>query len=319
MTDVIGLVLPFFGLIFLGYLLARLLKAPVEGLAWMNIFILYAALPALFFQLLSRTPVQELAQGGFLFASVSATAIIFATMFVGSRLSGSSVPESTIQSLSAAYGNIGFMGPGLALIAFGEKAAVPIALIFCVENVLHFAVTPTLMALSGEQTQRRSRLALDVVRRIALHPFIIATAIGALAAITQVKVPVALDRLLEILSRAAAPCALFAMGVTLALRPLKKIPASLAPIACLKLIAQPILCYFMLSMFGNFDPVWVWSAVLLASLPTATNVYVLAEQYGVWVNRASASVLITTLCSVVTVTSLLYVIRSGILPPDLFP
>jgi predicted permease len=59
--------------------------------------------------------------------------------------------------------------------------------------------------------------------------------------------------------------------------------------------------------------------VLLAALPTATNVFVIAQQYEVWVQRASASVLITTCLSVVTVTGLLYMIRSGVLPPDLFP
>ena len=56
-----------------------------------------------------------------------------------------------------------------------------------------------------------------------------------------------------------------------------------------------------------------------AALPTATNVFVIAQQYEVWVQRASASVLITTCLSVVTVTGLLYMIRSGALPADLFP
>lgn len=52
---------------------------------------------------------------------------------------------------------------------------------------------------------------------------------------------------------------------------------------------------------------------------TAINVFVIAQQYGVWVQRASASVLITTRFSVVTVTALLYAIRHGILTANLFP
>ena len=50
-----------------------------------------------------------------------------------------------------------------------------------------------------------------------------------------------------------------------------------------------------------------------------TNVFVIAQQYGVWVERASASILLTTLLSVGTVTGLLYLIKTGALPPDLFP
>ncbi len=109
------------------------------------------------------------------------------------------------------------------------------------------------------------------------------------------------------------------MGVTLALRPLKRMPLEIAPIAALKLIVHPALCYVVLSFVGDFPRVWMLSAVLLAALPTATNVFVIAQQYGVWVERASASVLVTTCLSVLTVTGLLYLITSGILPPDLFP
>jgi predicted permease len=109
------------------------------------------------------------------------------------------------------------------------------------------------------------------------------------------------------------------MGVTLSLRPLRRVPPDLALITPIKLILHPAICYVMLSWIGNFDPIWVYSAVLLASLPTATNVFVIAQQYDVWVNRASASVLITTISSVLTVTVLLYLIKNGFLPPDLFP
>ncbi|MNT52547.1 hypothetical protein D3C72_1895790 [compost metagenome] len=75
----------------------------------------------------------------------------------------------------------------------------------------------------------------------------------------------------------------------------------------------------VLGLVGNFDPLWIFTAVLLASLPTATNVFVIGQQYGVWQERASATILITTLLSVATVTGLLYLIRSGALPADLFP
>ncbi|WP_312796086.1 AEC family transporter [Tianweitania sp.] len=319
MADVVGLVLPFFGMILIGFVVAKLMKHPVEGLAWMNVFILYIALPALFYQLLSKTPIEQLTQISFILASMLATFLIFATMFAGSLLFGGNVPESTIKALAAAYGNIGFMGPGLALIAFGEEAAVPVALIFCFENVMHFVLAPTLMALSGERSPGASSLALDIGRKILLHPFIVATILGVLAAAFHFRAPGALDRLLEIVSRAAAPCALFAMGVTLALRPLRRMPTAIGPIVLLKLFLHPLLCYTMLSLIGDFPTVWVWTAMLLASLPTATNVYIIAAQYGVWVERASASILVTTTGSVATVTALLYLIRSGVLPPDLFP
>ncbi len=320
MSDVIGLVLPFFGLIFMGFLVARITRQPIEALGWMNTFIIYVALPALFFQLLAKTPFERLTEWSFIFGAVFSTYLIFSMMFVGSIvLSGGRIAESTIKGLAAAYGNIGYMGPGLALLAFGEEAAVPVALIFCFENIMHFAIAPMMMALSGDDRSTPLALALGVLRKIVLHPFIIATAVGVTGAYFEIRPPVPIERFLEYLARAAAPCALFAMGVTLALRPLKRVPTEMAPIAVLKLVVHPLVAWVVLSWVGNFSPEWVFSAVLLAALPTATNVFVIAQQYNVWVQRASASVLITTLISVGTVTGLLYLIKSGALPPDLFP
>ena len=320
MSDVVGLVLPFFGLIFLGFFVARITHQPVEALGWMNTFIVYVALPALFFQLLAKTPFERLTEWTFILGAVFSTYAIFLIMFAGSMLfAGRNIAESTIKGLAAAYGNIGYMGPGLALLVFGPEAAVPVALIFCFENIVHFAVAPMMMALSGGEKTSPLQLAWGVLRKIVLHPFIIATAVGVAAAYLQLRPPLPIERLLEYLSAAAAPCALFAMGVTLALRPLKRIPHELAPIAFLKLVLHPLVCYVVLSWVGDFSEIWLFSAVLLAALPTATNVFVLAQQYHVWVERASASILLTTCISVATVTGLLYLIKAGMLPPDLFP
>ena len=109
------------------------------------------------------------------------------------------------------------------------------------------------------------------------------------------------------------------MGVTLATRPLKRVPLQLGYIVPAKLVLHPALMYLALSWMGDFDPIWVFTAVLLAALPTATNVFVLAQQYDTWVQRASASILVSTVLSVLTVTALLFAIKSGQLPADLFP
>jgi predicted permease len=319
MSDIAGLVLPFFGLIFVGFAVARITRQPLEALGWLNTFIIYVALPALFFQLLARTPFEELTEWSFIFGSVFSTFLIFMMMFSGSLLVAGNIAESTVKGLAAAYGNIGYMGPGLAVLAFGEKAAVPVALIFCFENVMHFTIAPMMMALGGDDRRSLPQLVTGIVSRIVLHPFIIATALGVLAAYFEWSPPLPLDRLLGYLANAAAPCALFAMGVTLALRPLRRIPVEIVPISLLKLVVHPLLCYVMLSLMGDFSEVWLFSAVLLAALPTATNVFVIAQQYGVWVERASATILVTTCASIMTVTGLLYMIRAGILPLDLFP
>lgn len=319
MSDILGLVLPLFGLIFIGFVVARITRRPLEELGWLNTFIIYVALPALFIQLLSRTPIEQLAEWSYVLGSVVATYIVFALMFFLSWWRSGDIAESTIKALAAAYGNIGYMGPGLALIIFGPPAAVPVALIVCFENIAHFTATPLLMGLARNEGERPIDLAFGVARKIALNPLIVGVLIGLAMAWIGVAAPLPIEKLLDYLSAAAAPCALFAMGVSLALRPLTRVPAEMGLIVFFKLVLQPLVCYVVLSWIGNFSEIWLYTAVLLAALPAATNVFVMAQQYGVWVQRASASVLLTTLLSVVTLTALIYAIKTGLLPPDLFP
>ncbi len=321
MGDVLAMALPFFGLIGLGVLAAKIWKIDTSGLAWMNVFIIYIALPALFFNLLSRTAVEELTNWAFIFGATLGTYMAFAICFcIGIFGSKASVPESTIQGLSGAYGNIGYMGPGIAIAAFGEASVVPVALIFCFDNVLHFVMAPLLMALSGNDAGATPlAVTIKVLKRIFTHPFIIATIVGVTAAAFQWQPPEAIGKMLDYLQGAAAPCALFAMGVTVALAERGRSPKVMYALVPAKLLLHPIIVYMLLSWIGDFNPVWVYTAVLLAALPTATNVFVIAQQYDVWVGRASSMVIVTTLLSIFTVTSLLYAITSGLLPPDLFP
>lgn len=317
MGSVIGLVLPFFGLIALGYGAARITKQPVEALGWMNTFIIYIALPALFYKLLSQTPVEELTQWRFIVATTLSTFIIYcATLAIGLWRTGGNWAQSTIIGFSGAYGNIGYMGPGLALLAFGEAAIVPVALVFCFDNTLHFVLAPLLMALKGQKRDAVSPMKVlgNALWRIFSHPFILATIAGVGAAIIEFRTPTALQVLIDYLANAAAPCALFAMGVSLALRPLKRVPVEAGFIVPMKLIIQPLCVYFMVTSLGDFPDVWVYAAILMAGLPTATNVFVLAQQYDTWVERASAMILLTTVCSIVTVTTILYLAKSGLIP-----
>jgi predicted permease len=101
---------------------------------------------------------------------------------------------------------------------------VPVALIFCFHTLLLFTLVPSLRALAAPQHESVTKVAIDVVKRIVSHPLVIATALGVLSAALDFQPPLALERLMQFLQNAAAPCALFALGVTVALRPLKKMP-----------------------------------------------------------------------------------------------
>jgi Predicted permeases len=154
---------------------------------------------------------------------------------------------------------------------------VPVALIFCFDNIILFTMLPFLMALARPRPMSIAAIALEVVKRVALHPLIMASAVGVLSAAVHFQPPVALERLMQFLQNAAAPCALFTLGVTVALRPLKKMPWEVPLLVAVKLMLHPVLVFLLLSLFGPFDLTWVYTAVLMAALPPALNVFVFAR------------------------------------------
>lgn len=316
MIHVAGLAFPFFGLIVLGFLAGRFWRRDENAIAWLNIFAIYFALPALFFQLISRTPVEELANGRFVATTMLATLIVFFVGFAFVMISrrAQTMAEATIQGLVGGYGNIGYMGPPLALVALGPPAAVPAALIFCFDIALVFTLTPLMMAIAGRGGEPLGRTLLRIPARVLLHPFIAASILGVLAAALKFEPPEPLERMIAALAASAAPAALFALGVTVALRPLERVPGELSVLIGIKLLLHPAIALALLNLTGDFDPVWIGTGVLMASLPPAATIYVLAVQYRSYVLRGSSAILLGTAASVVTVTGVLYLVTNGVLP-----
>lgn len=319
MLDVINLALPFFGLIVIGFACGKIKQIPDTALGWMNFFIVYVSLPALFYRILAKTPLDQLAQIDFILATTLATFWAFAIAFaIGMFMRAGDIGESTIAGLAGGYGNIGYMGPGLALATLGPAAAVPVALIFCFDNIILFSMVPFLMALRSKKPMSVPAIAWEVIKRVAGHPLIIASALGVASAATHFHPPLALERLMQFLQNAAAPCALFALGVTVALRPLQKMPWEIPLLTGAKLVLHPILVFLLLSLFGPFEQEWIYTAILMAALPPALNVFVFARQYDTWVEQASSAVLVGTVVSVVTLIPVMWLVKSGSLPPLLF-
>lgn len=318
MGDLLGLVFPFFGLIFLGYFCQRLVKMPAEGLIGLSFFIIYLALPALFYRIVAQTPVEELANLRFIAVAALSTGACFALAFViGLLCRRGNIGEAAIAAMAGSASNVGYMGPGLTLAVLGPAATSPAALVFACDSVIFFTVVPLLMALRG-RGERVGPLLLRIVRQVLTHPFNMAMMLGLAAALTRFHEPEPLSRMLDYLKNAAAPCALFTLGASVAMRPLKQVPTELAPLLTLKLLLHPLIALVALSLVGGIPPVWAETLLLMTALPPALNVFILARQYDTYIEEASAAVLVGTIASVVTLTTMLYLVREGLVPLSLF-
>ena len=312
MADILNLALPYFGLIFIGFACGKTRGLPESGLAWMNFFLLYVSLPALLFRIMSETPFSELNNPPFLIATTLATVSAFVLAMVAGRIIGElSLRKATMAGLAGAYGNIGYMGPGLALAVLGAKAAAPTALIFCCDSIFLFTIVPLLMALTDREHPSFLHAIGVAARQIVLNPLIMSAVLGALVAALHIPLPTALDRTLLFLQNAAAPTALFVLGVTVALRPFDRVPWEVPGVIAIKLLIHPLIVFGLMLLFGPFAQPWAATAVLMAALPPALNVFVIARQNNTWIEPASVAVLIGTFASVVTLTSVMWFIQSG--------
>jgi predicted permease len=312
MVDILNLALPYFGLIFIGFACGKAKALPEAGLAWMNFFLLYVSLPALLFGIMAKTPFEELNNPPFLIATTLATASAFVVaMFAGRLIGRLSFREATLAGLAGSFGNIGYMGPGLALVVLGAKAAAPTALIFCCDSIFLFSIVPLLIAFTdGERRPLLHTLGI-VVQQIVLNPLIMSACAGALAAALHIHTPVAIDNTLLFLQNAAAPTALLVLGVTVALRPFGRMPWEVPGVIAVKLLIHPLIVFGLVLLLGPFPQPWAATAILMSSLPPGLNVFVIARQNDTWIEPASVAVLVGTFASVVTLTGVMWFIQTG--------
>ena len=319
MLTILNLALPFFGLIATGFIAARIFRIPEDGLAWLNILIVYVALPALIFLTIAATPFDKLIDWPFIFATTLSTGIIYFILFaIAIFILHTRITAAAIQATSASYGNVGYMGLPLAVAFFGQEAAVPAALIFCFDCTLQHVLTPFLATLGRSEAARSRNISTEsatAIRSIFTHPFILATIAGFIASATSFQSPLLIDNYLNMVAKAAGPAALFALGITLGMRRLAGIGSEFPLIVTLKLFVHPALAFALLTMVGGFDPLWFSVALMMAALPTATNAFILATQYDRYIEGASSTILITTIISAFTLPVLVYLLQTGAIGP----
>jgi malonate transporter and related proteins len=92
------------------------------------------------------------------------------------------------------------------------------------------------------------------------------------------------------------------VGASLAAQPISRSTASAAAsVALIKLVIYPLTVWCLLAYIFRLDPFWIGTGVLIASLPSASSNYVLAQRYAASPDLVSAGIVLSTIVSVVTV------------------
>jgi len=130
---------------------------------------------------------------------------------------------------------------------------------------------------------------------------IVSMALGLAWSAIGYPVPAPINDFMALLGGAATPCALFAIGASLATKSAERVGVA-GWLAFCKLVLHPAAVAFAALVLFKVDPGPAGVMIAAAALPVAGNVYILAQHFGVAPQRVSASILISTTVSIATLT-----------------
>ena len=304
MLDVLNISIPFFALIFLGFGAHAIGFIDVAGARTMSKFAFYVTLPPFMFLKITASDPAAILNWGFIWRYESSTILIYLTAaLIAQLLFRLGRLESGIFGLNVAYPNYGYMGIPLAILAFGDEAALPMALILFADTIV--LLTLTACFVSGNEGGPVAAIKRISFTMIA-NPLVIAVLAGLLFSASGLILPKIPQQFGTLLAGAAAPVALFALGATLFGQPVRAAAAEVSTISLLKLILHPLLvALFFLGLPGQ-EPIWVKVAILSSCLPVAANVFMLANHYGAYTGRTASAILMSTALASATVPIILY-------------
>ena len=286
MSEILSLTIPFFAAILLGSLSSLKGWFSLEDGRTLSRYVFFVVLPPFMFVAITSRPVTNIVNLEFLLRYEAVTIFIFLTaVFLGRVFLKLKPTESGLFGLNAAYPNYGYIGVPLALLAFGPDVAVPMALILVSNNVLLLVLT-SIFTRDGNSTGLGALLWTNIVS-LARNPLLLSVLFAVVFSASGLSLPAMPDIFLKFLAGAAAPTALFALGITLVGQPIKEAWAELSLLVLMKLLLHPLLIiavFLPAHLAGNtaIDVLWIKVAVSFTCLPIAANAFAMSEYYGTY-------------------------------------
>lgn len=305
MGDILSLTIPFFGIILLGAFSRSSGFFDEQAGRILARFAFFVVLPAFTFVTITSAPVSEIANPHFILRYEAVTIIIFALGIVfATRILGLSGRSSGIFALNATYPNYGYIGVPLAILAFGQGAVVPMSLILVCDSIMLLLLTAIFTRDKGSADL--SSALMQMLQSMSRNPLLLSVLAGFIFSASGLTLPDMPIFFLDMLAGAAAPTALFALGITLIGQPIRSARAELGTITVLKLVIHPLLMGVVMLTMPGLDVLWIQTAILFACLPVAANVFALSEFYQAYSGRTATSIMLTTLIASLTVPATLY-------------
>lgn len=305
MLTILATTFPFFALVLCGYIAVRRRMLPQLAIPGMNSFVLYFALPCLLYRFGATTPLAQLLDPGIFGVYLLSALVVVACAMGFARFHRVDWNNAAFGALVAAFPNTGFMGVPLLLALLGPRSSGPVI----VTMVVDLIITTSLCIALSRAGQGGSGAALrQALTGMLRNPMPWAIVLGGLASAAALTLPAPIMRTVDLLADAASPVALFTIGAVLARSRMsagERTPLTdVMPVALAKLLLHPLLMagigHAAIAAGVPLEPAALNALILVASLPSASNVVLLAERFGADTGRIAMIILLSTAMSFVS-------------------
>jgi hypothetical protein len=296
--------LPLFVLVLLGYALIAWSNWPPAVSDGLSRFVFGVALPALLFHLLSdfsRLPPVDLRLLAAYFGGC--LLVFFLGRAVGWAAFGLDGVSQSVFALGGIFSNNVLLGVPLVKAALGDAAMPSVALV-----LVFNALTLWTMVTVSIEWARHGRLSVAgfaaTARSVVTNPIVAAILAGTAFGFTGLSLPDFLAEPLALLSQAASPLALIALGMGLAEFGVRTGWRISVAICVLKLVVLPGAVWALARLLG-LPALETQVVVVLAALSVGVNVYLMSRRFAVMEAPVASSLVLSTALSAVTVPVLL--------------
>ncbi len=308
MLDVLNVTAPVFALVLCGYVAAARSMLPAGAIDGINAFVFWFALPAMLFRVAGLRPIDELFEprlaAGIAVAGLVSFALAYSlarrSRFLGER----PVSEAASFALGAAHGNVGYLGIAL-LGQLGEHLLPTVTVAIITDNIVLIALTIAILEMQRNQRGGMLGSIGTASRSVLVSPLLGSILLGLAFSAAGFRLPQSIDTFPRMLSGAAGPCALFAIGAALGNKPLR-FNREIGVLVGIKLMVTPLVAAIMMVAVLPLEPTLAAAGVVCAALPAASNTFIIAQRYGLPTASVSAAILGGTLIAVVTVSAIIW-------------
>ena len=295
--------LPVIVLIALGFGAARLGWVRSTSVKDLSNLVFLLLTPALLFRTMSRVHLEQLD-----FKPVAAYFMAVGLLFGSTFLLQGFNRRSAVLALAATYSNTVMIGIALVTLVYGPAGLVTLLTLVTVHSLVLLTSATMMLELAvarerlpGAAPRHALATVLNALKNSIWHPVTLPLLAGLLFAWTGWQLPQAIETPLELMAKAFSPVALMLVGVTLAYT---RVGAHWRPalvLAGVKNILHPLLV-FALCLWMGVSGLPLAVMVAAAALPMGANVFLFSQRYSVAEELITASVAVSTVLALLTMT-----------------